>query len=237
MIDFAVVSAIYDRYDTVKPVMPQFERMAGIPCPVLVDWVMVTDRPDTAEEAAAAGWRTVIDPQSQLAERGHAHPNRLAKIPKLFPWRYTRANWSIWVDASFRITSGNFVGDVLEHAQPLAQFRHPWRDCLYTEAEFSDGLAKYADERMSMLRQTQRYRRLDFPEHWGLWATGVIARHHTTAVREMSHYWNWEIENGSYQDQVSHPFACKSAGLRPVELPGDHVTNPWLKYEGSERHG
>lgn len=235
--NFAVVSAIYDHYDTVKPIVEQMDRTFGYKVPVPVDWVMVTDAVDTAEEAKAAGWRPVLDPQGRFRETtGHDHPNRLAKLPKLYPWNYTRATWSVWVDASFRIMSPTFVGDVLEYARPLAQFKHPWRDCAYAEAEFSDSLPKYEYERMHMLRATQRYRRLGFPEHWGLWATGVIARHHTSEVKDMSRWWGHEINEGSYQDQVSHPWACATAGVRPLDLPGDHITNAWLKYEGSARH-
>ncbi len=234
---FAVVTAIYDAYDTVKPVMPQVDRTFGYEVQVPIDWVLVTDSPTTVSEAKAAGWRTVLDRQHRFKQAtGHNHPNRLAKIPKLFPWRYTQADWSVWVDASFRITSPTFVGDVLEYARPIAQFRHPWRDCLYDEAAFSDTLPKYQHERMAMLQQAQRYRRQGFTDHWGLWATGVIARQHTHDVKEMSRWWAHEIDEGSYQDQVSHPWACATAGVRPVDLPGDHITNAWLKYEGSARH-
>lgn len=69
--DAAVVTAVYDRYDTLKPALPQSGPK--------VDWVCVTDDPGLE----ADGWRIVVQP------RPGVHPNRAAKHPKCEPWRYT----------------------------------------------------------------------------------------------------------------------------------------------------
>lgn len=214
----AVVTAIYDAYDVLKPVLPQ----VGAD----VDWVCVTD--DPALQDGALGWRVVHEPRPGL------HPNRAAKRPKYEPWRYTDAGASVWVDGSFRVTSRAFVADVLALADPIAQFVHPWRDCLVEEAAASVSLAKYDGE--PVLAQAARYRAAGHPEHWGLWATGVIARRHTPEVRYLGEKWTDETQQWSFQDQVSQPYALRLAGLRPAALPGDHLTNPWLRYEGSGRH-
>jgi hypothetical protein len=138
------------------------------------------------------------------------------------------------VDASFRVVSDRFAVEVLAYADPIAQFAHPWRDCLYDEAAHSALLPKYAGE--PIIEQGTHYRAAGHPEHWGLWAAGVIARQHTRQVWELGEAWAAEIGAWSFQDQISQPYALRAVGLRPAALPGTHLANQWLKYEGSGRH-
>jgi hypothetical protein len=224
MSDVAIVTAIYDGYDELKPVLPQ----AGLD----VEWVCVTDGAPLPDAEAARGWSMVCEP------RPGVHPNRAAKHPKYEPWKYTDAPVSLWVDASFRVVSERFAVEAtagLTDEEPIAQFQHPWRDCLFSEAKESAGLAKYAGE--PVLEQAESYRQAGHPEGWGLWATGVIARRHTEAVRRMGWLWLAETYRWSFQDQISQPFALREKGLRPLALPGNHLATPWLAYEGSARHG
>lgn len=214
----ALVTAIYDSYDALKPVLPQ----TGAD----VEWICVTDTLPPAE--LAEGWTIVHEPRPGL------HPNRAAKYPKYRPWEYTDAPASLWVDASFRVVSETFVAEALAYADPIAQFVHPWRDCLHAEARESAGLAKYEGE--PSLEQAEHYRRLGHPEGWGLWATGVIARQHTDEVRYLGERWLAETYQWSFQDQISQPFVLREVGLRPAALPGTHLATPWLSYEGSGRH-
>jgi hypothetical protein len=217
--DAAVVSALYGDYDTLKPALPQ----DGVD----VDWVLVTD--DQTLRGGALGWRTVYAP------RPGAHPNRAAKHPKLFPWWYTDAESSVWVDASFRVVSPDFVTQALSCADPIAQFVHPWRDCVYTEALASKDLVKYAGE--DFASQVKGYGEGGHPEHWGLWATGVIARQHgDVRVLNASDRWASLIHHGTFQDQVSQPVALRQSGLRPSPFPGTHFANDWVRYEGSGNH-
>ncbi len=211
----AVLTAVYDSYDVVKPFLPQ-----TIEC----DAICVTDDPKLEVE----GWRVLYEPRPEL------HPNRAAKHPKMRPWSYAHTTHSVWIDASFRITSPNFVVEALTYATPIAQFVHPERDCIYDEAYVSMQLVKYNGEPIE--QQMQRYRAQGHPGHWGLWATGVIAREHTLAVMEFGDAWLDECLTYSFQDQLSHPPTLRNHGLRPESLPGWHGSNPWLRYEGSGRH-
>lgn len=211
-----VITAIYDRYDTLKPILPQTE------CDV--DWVCVTDDKDLKSDE----WRIIYDPHPSI------HPNRAAKNPKMFPWQYTNSRSSIWLDASFQVISDKFVSQAISYADPIAQFMHPWRDCIYEEASESIRLRKYKDEPVE--EQIKRYKDDWHPEHWGLWATGVIARHHTVEIKSMSKIWNQEINRYSFQDQISQPIALRVTDLRPTNFPDWHMQNNWVRYEGSERH-
>lgn len=216
--DVAIITSIYGAYDQLKPVLHQ-ER-------VEVDWVFVTDSPPKD----SLGWRVVHK------ERPNVHPNRAAKYPKLFPWNYTDAPSSIWIDGSFRIISATFAVEAISYANPIAQFKHPWRDCLYQEAEETIRIARYKPNTPLIKAQADFYRRSGHPEHWGLWASGLIARQHTSTVKAMSAYWIHDIEEWSFQDQVSQPYSFRLTGLRPTEFPGTHFANPWIKYEGSAKH-
>lgn len=214
-----IISAVYDRYEVIKPTVPQ-----TVPC----DWVMVTDDPSVPD--GYLGWRTVFEP------RPGVHPNGAAKRPKFEPWRYTDAPASLWVDASHRITSPSFAEEVMPLASVsgIAQFLHPWRDDIYTEALASTA-PKYTGQPIT--EQAAHYRAAGHPEGWGLWASCVIARVHTDRVRVFGERWTEEVERWSFQDQVSEPVVLRETGLRPEAIPGDPVHNPkWFLYEGSARH-
>lgn len=242
-----VLTACMDEYDTLKPVMPQ----EGIEA----NWLCLTDSKRIRDEAEIyisevtgdggvyvqglqhpTGWEVIY-----YARGADEHPNRAAKRPKMHPGMYTGAPASVWLDASFRVVSPRFVLDTVtlaaDSADGIAQFKHPWRGCLFQEATASVELPKYADERFNITRQAQAYDAAEMPRNWGLWATGIIARIHTAEVLNWGRVWARQIDAFSYQDQISHPYSLWRAGLRPVDLPGDHFHNPWLAYEGSARHG
>lgn len=218
--DLAIVTAIYDNYDVLQPIRQQ----AGLN----VEWVCVTDNDDLVAVGRELGWRVIVEKQPDL------HPNRAAKRPKMFPWLYTDAVQTIWLDASFRVISETFAAEAIGYADPIAQFKHPWRDCIYTEASESSAISKYRAE--PVMGQVSYYQALGHPPHWGLWATGVIARHITPDVIRLSLRWADEIAKWSFQDQISQPFVLREVELRPDEFPDTHFSNDWLVYEGSGRH-
>jgi hypothetical protein len=218
MPDAAIVSSIYGFYDALKPVFPQ----EGLD----VEWVLVTD--DETIRGWSLGWRVVYEPQPEL------HPCRAAKYPKFLPWLYTAAEQSIWVDGSVRVRSAVFAAQALAMAGPVAQFAHPDRDCILAEAQVSQLLPKYAAE--PVMEQARHYLDAGHPEHWGMWATTVIARQHTDTVRELGGRWAAAVEAWSFQDQISQPYLLRELGLRPSVLPGHYRDNEWLKVEGSALH-
>lgn len=213
-----ILTAIYNDYDLLKFTKDQS---------IETNWVCVTDNPSWPVNYN--GWNIVYEP------RNHIHPNRAAKTPKMLPWLYSWTESSIWIDASFRVISSTFAEESLNCANPIAQFKHPWRDCAYAEAEESLLLTKkYGGEPIQ--KQIEHLREMDHPENWGLWAAGVIARKHTPEIMRMGFDWLKEVYEFSYQDQISHPDVCRRNGLCPANFPGSYFTGPWVSYEGSGRH-
>jgi len=215
----AILTAIYDSYDTLKPTLEQDTD---------VEWICVTDNGRLIPKSN--GWNVVYE------SRKHLHPNRAAKTPKCLPWLYTDASSSIWIDASYQVVSPTFAEDVLSYADPIAQFSHPWRNCAYAEAEESLRLPKYQDEYGRIHSQVQELHRREHPYDWGLWATGVIARHHCKDIMQFGFDWLYNIYEYSYQDQLSHPDSIRRNISNIEDLPGTHLSNEWLLYQGSGRH-
>lgn len=201
-----------------------------------VEWVFVGDQTGLLEAPSTYP----LDRYALLrVPRPGLHPNRAAKFPKMNPWDYVNAPKSIWIDGSFRVTSPMFARDMLDTLEltDIAQFEHPWRDCVYDEAAETLRLPRYADVHSLIPAQMDKYRNLfNHPEHWGLWAAGVIARNHTEKMKVFGEMWLNENLGHSYQDQLSQAPLLKLNNLRPFNLFGTHFSNPWLSYEGSGRH-
>lgn len=161
---------------------------------------------------------------------GPRHPRTAAKEPKLRPWRYATAGPWIWLDGSFEIVSPSFVADILAvtEGHPISQWEHPQRDDIYDEALASQPMPKYRTQPIA--NQALHYARIGHPEHWGLWATGLIV------YRERCDYladlWWAEMNAWGYQDQISQPVALRAAGMRPNPLPHSLYANPWLRLHG-----
>ena len=112
---------------------------------------------------------------------------------------------SIWVDGSMEIVVDDFVDRCLKALgeDDWACMRHPARNCIYPEAEYSATLTWRYDA-PSILAQAEFYRNFH-PTDWGLIATGFCVRRHGRYVRTLCDDWWHEILNRNHQDQISLP--------------------------------
>jgi len=205
-----VYTAMYGDYDTLKP-----QPVQDVPC----DFICFTDKKDLADPSGC--WHIILAPQPPV------HPRMQAKYFKLmshrvfpdgqlaprydWPGRRKTYDFVVWTDASIRIFSSAFVreicGDVGENKWAMPP--HPQRDCIYREASYSTHLAKYKDQPLE--EQAASYRAAGHPEHWGLWACGLIARSGQLPekVKALGEAWWEENLRWSYQDQVSLPYLLR----------------------------
>ena len=210
----AVVSAIFGGYDKPSPPLPQSEDCS---------FTLVTDRP-----GKVFGWDVVV-------EHSDEHPRMASKWPKLRPWEYAPldAHTWVWIDGAFQIRSETFVAEAVAASDaPVSMWAHPWRDCLYDEAEASVPLAKYATT--PVLEQAEHYRAQGFPEHAGLWAAGLIV--YRKRCTELADAWQAEMERWGYQDQISLPVALASTQTPITALPYGLHQGPWLLWRPHRSH-
>lgn len=156
------------------------------------------------------------------------HPRIQAKRFKLFPHEYLEHEYSIWIDGSHEILTDQFAMNAIAAIDEtgVAFYQHPWRDCIYEEAEASIVLEKYSG--LPCREQVGSYRLEGHPEHWGLYACGTIARRHTSQVAALMAAWGEEIDRWTYQDQLSLPVVCRRLGVRPATFPCHQVFgNNW----------
>ena len=198
----AAICAVYGGYDLIPPVPDGFD-----------DCVLVTDVP------VRTGWRNVVVPSD-------AHPRLAAKVPRCLPDDFTSCEASVWMDGSAHIRDGRFAALVRERllTDELVLWAHPEdRDCLYQEAAHCWDWPKYATE--PLREQVAAYRAEGMPEHFGLWATGCVARRHTPAMRALGEAWLEENRRWSIQDQVSLPYLLWRSGIRPGSFGVDQLDN------------
>lgn len=211
----SIISSVYGDYDTPAPPLEQ-----SIDC----DWIMVTD----GETVIPEGWHTVTEP------RRHMHPRLAAKVAKCRPDLYSNADVTIWIDASFVITSPRFAAWCVDSlgSNVIAQIRHPDRGSIVDEADISSKMEKYNGQ--PVVEQARHYVSRDgHPDRFGLWATGLIVRCHWGAQTEVfGDWWLREQIRWSYQDQISEPYVLNRLDMRPTELDGELWHHPMFGMQG-----
>jgi hypothetical protein len=192
-----------------------------------VDFVAFADR-----EVEPNGWEVRVRPPIP-----GQHPRMWAKVFKVFPHDFLpEHDASVWIDASHEILSPHFVDSALAAVDEsgIALYTHPWRDCIYDEADASVVLQKYNGQ--PVLEQVAAYRAEGHPEHYGLWAAGTIARRHTPAVGVLMRAWWDEINRWTYQDQLSLPVVCRRHEITPASFPCHQVFgNQWTAIRAHNR--
>lgn len=204
MAGITVLTSIYGDYDPPAPPIPQ---------DVACDWVLVTDQP-----VDCWPWKTIVEPRPGL------HPRLAAKVAKCRPDHYTDAEMTVWVDGHVRIIHPGFVDWAtapLLRGADLAQLRHPQRQRLADEAALSATLPKY--QGLPVAEQVASYLERGFPDGWGLWAAGIIARRTTPAVQALGDAWLAEQVRWSVQDQLSEAPLLYWAKLKVADLGGPLV--------------
>lgn len=198
-----VYSAIYGNYDT-----PKVQPMDFIP-------VLFTDSVSDSEWAV------------KTVKREEDHPRMKAKYFKCNPHRVLDCDVSIWIDGSATVQKYDFIEWALSELKDndMAVIKHPERNCIYKEAEFCKGMAKYAS--VDVMGQVEAYRKEGFPENYGLWACGLLVRRHNKRIKKFNEMW-WEHNlKYTYQDQLSFPVCVKEAGVKlktiDIKLSGNGI--------------
>lgn len=204
-----VYTTIYGNYANLKPIPTQTVRS---------EYYCITDNPDLKCD----GWKTIVPGYP----RKDMHPRLRAKYFKLLPWEIdeiAKNEISIFIDGSIEIKSNTFIEYCIKHlSEDLLLFKHPQRDCIYTEVAASKPLEKYKNENLD--GQISFYSKFH-PKKWGLWACGVMVRKHTNKIKKLMGDWKHEIDKWTYQDQISFPVVCKLNDFKPAIFPDNQYNN------------
>jgi len=204
-----LLTAVYGGYDTLQA-LPDGHGFDAA--------VAVTDDP----RLEADGW----DVRHVASGDGF----RLAgKAPKLTPFDFVDDDTVVWIDGSITICDvgfRRFVLDALEGHELVALDHPDDRDCLYQEATFCQDWVQ--NVHMPLREQTAHYRAQGMPDHFGLWACGVLGWQRTAQSVAFGRAWLEENRRWSTRDQVSFPYLLWSMPLKFGVLPGNQLDNRYL---------
>ena len=156
-------------------------------------------------------------------------PARESKRVKILPHQFLKEfNESIYIDASciLKMTPAYiFKAYLYRGSRNFVCLRHPWRDCIYQEAE--EIVKSDIDVEFKVREQMDHYKRLGFPEHAGLIAgTFLLRRHLREDVKHSSEVWFAHVLRYSKRDQLSFNFTAWRTSLSFTALDLELTSNP-----------
>jgi len=176
-----VYTSVYGNYDNLKS-QPD----------IGADYICFTDNPNLKSET----WDIRYEPIYE-----HLHPRLRAKFHKLIcPFD----TLSLYIDGSIEIVNPNIIDELSNFLHNgWATYIHPsGRDCIKSELAESLPMEKYQDQPIK--EQVDYYFSQGFPEHYGLWACGVMLR--DGKFDDFGSKWMLENLAWTYQDQISLPY-------------------------------
>lgn len=208
-----IISAIFGGSDTIREPVPQ-----SCDC----TFIMFTDNP-------------LLKSTRWLINSNNCFPGRpplyTAKYFKLQAWRRVpllqQFDRIIWVDGSIQIMHHGFTKTFFDN--PMTFIKHPWRDCIYSEANRGKDLIKY--DHKTTDAQIQSYRNVKYPEHNGLLCGTVFGFHRTRATNKVMNDWWKQCTEFTMQDQISLPYALWKNQYSPTVLDFDLNNNEYFKKE------
>lgn len=156
-----------------------------------VDYICVTDN----ENITSKTWNILLIEASDDA----IGLNRRYKIK---PMEFFDYDESIYIDGNISITGDlNYIFDKYLSDSYISISPHPFRNCLYDEAEVCVEIGKAKKEQVHL--QLVRYMKNKFPRNYGLYENNVIVRKHNSSVKKIMDLWYSEFQNYTKRDQLS----------------------------------
>lgn len=141
--------------------------------------------------------------------------NRFCKINA--PYIFSEYKYSVYIDGTIKI-----IGDINKYLKKtgktgMAIFKHPERDCIYSEA-VACGVSK-ADSFEKIYTQVRDYLDEGMPYNYGLFECTILVRNNRNPIckKVMIDWWN-EVFNRSYRDQLSFTYCLWKNGLKYEDI-------------------
>ena len=147
--------------------------------------------------------------------------NKRQRILKILPHiLFPEYNKSLYVDANVKI-KGNIINMFAKTDGNIISIRkYPKRNCVYEEAKAV--IKSEKDSANIVSPQIERYKKINFPEDFGLFETNIIFREHNTeACKKCMGKWALEVMLGSHRDQLSLTYAMWITNTKVVGLDSE----------------
>jgi hypothetical protein len=187
------------------------------------DFICFTDMPELQSDF----WRII------KVEQGQLDPARAAKQRKILPHRFFPGyTSSLYIDNTVRLkpSPAEIFARFLDNSpSPFVCFRHPWRQCVYDEAD--EVIVQQLENPDRVNRQMSRYRQLGYPSSNGLWKGAfLLRRHNDRALIPIMESWFDHVRSHSNRDQLSLPVVFWLNDFTPGVIDYDFTDNHVLEY-------
>lgn len=175
-----------------------------------IDFVCFTDNPHLTSNT----WKMVT-----LDSVG-MDISRESRRPKILSHEFlTQYDESLWIDNSIILKADpTYIFSYLHQSkEPFVCIKHPWRNCIYDEAEFVIDLSMDSEKRIR--NQMLFYQKENYPQDAGLIAGGfLLRRHHDPRVINCMKQWYYHVLHYSKRDQLSFNFVAWKLKFRYKSL-------------------
>lgn len=133
---------------------------------------------------------------------------KVARNIKIKPWDFIgEYDLYLWVDGNLTINCNldSFVQQYMHPSADLSIMKHPYRNCIYAEADECKRQNK--DSYDIIDDQMAKYRKQKYPLNNGLVQTGVHIKKPTDKVKAHADLWFDEVKKHSKRDQLSFNYA------------------------------
>lgn len=160
-------------------------------------------------------------------------PVRSARMFKLLPHVFLPDyELTLWLDGDIKLTDPDIAGmeKLYLAEQPMATFKHRYRECAYDEAV--ECLIRGLDDSIRIGKQISLYRRMGFPRKQGLAETGVqLRRSQDSRVKAFCSAWWEQVFMHSRRDQLSFNFVAWRQEMKYQIFLGRVDTNPHFELD------
>jgi len=170
-------------------------------------------------------------------KRYHEDSGKASRRIKCTAHKFFNCEYSIYVDASFKIRDVDFQGIIEDLGDfDIAQFRHPERNCIYKEAETCLSMPKFNSESPFITKKVLEYSKNKFPTSYGLACGGFIIRKHSKKMTKFNEMWWNEIKTGTTRDQISEMYCIWKTGIKLKYIEGDIYNNHIVKFNNEREY-
>jgi len=137
----------------------------------------------------------------------------------------------LWHDGSIQLKCDPVVLLPYIKGTNLVAWQHPWRSCLYDEAQMC--IEQERGNRQEIESQVARYRAEGVPAQLTMIETGFLLRRNCLEQQTFNKTWWAEIEAGSWRDQISFPYVAWRTNTNYNLFPGKLRYNRWAILNGN----